>query len=374
MDDVIVIGAGPIGAAAAHHASRRGMQVRIIGPNEAPRATHQVWSSHYDQGRLAHRSARNVELARWAWESMERYRDIEQRSGIDFFHPCGTLSLSATLEHFSYTRIRPDLEAALGFRYTDYAIGSMTTQFPMLAADLPYAGVYDGPPSGIINPRRMVAAHLVLAVQHGTQLERDIVTTVVPTATEVTVRTAAGQTYRAHRAIIAAGAYSGLSGLLPSPIAHTIKSETVTLAEVSAAQAQALRDMPSMMIDCQSDIISDAYLTPPVKYPDGKWYLKLGSNSVYDAFFETPVALRQWVSTGDASATHAAQIGLIQSLFRGIDWLSFQSVPCVITRTPSGVPQITKVHAQVATMVGCNGSLAKSSDAIGRVLVETLLA
>jgi sarcosine oxidase len=350
------------------------MQVRIIGPNEAPRATHQVWSSHYDQGRLAHRSARNVELARWAWESMERYRDIEQRSGIDFYHPCGTLSLSASLEHFSYTRIRPDLEAALGFRYTDYAIGSMTTQFPMLATDLPYAGVYDGPPSGVINPRRMVAAHLVLAVQHGAQLERDIVTTVVPTATEVTVRTAAGQTFRAHRAIIAAGAYSGLSGLLPSPIAHTIKSETVTLAEVSAAQAQALRDMPSMMIDCQSAIISDAYLTPPVKYPDGKWYLKLGSNSVYDAFFETPAALHQWVSAGDASATHAAQIGLIQSLFRGIDWLGFQSFPCVITRTPSGVPQITKVHAQVATMVGCNGSLAKSSDAIGRVLVDTLLA
>lgn len=374
MDDVIVIGAGPIGAAAAHHASRRGMQVRIIGPNEAPRATHQVWSSHYDQGRLAHRSARNVELAGWAWESMERYRDIEQRSGIDFYRPCGTLSLSASLDTFSYTRIRPDLEAALGFRYTDYAAGTVSAQFPMLATDLPYAGVFDGPPSGIINPRRMVAAHLVLAVQHGAQLERDIVTAVVPTADHVTVHTAAGQAFSAQQAIVAAGAYSGLSGLLPSPIAHTIKSETVTLAEVSPAQAQALHDMPSMMIDCQSDIISDAYLTPPVKYPDGKWYLKLGSNSDHDVFFETPAALRQWVSAGDASATHAAHIALIQSLFRGIDWLSFQSVPCVITRTPSGVPQIQKVHERVATMVGCNGSLAKSSDAIGRVLVDTLLA
>ncbi len=374
MDDIIVIGAGPIGAAAAQHASRLGMKIRIIGPNEAPRATHQVWSSHYDQGRLAHRSARNVELARWALESMERYRDIEQRSGIDFYRACGTLSLSTSLETFSYTRMRADLEAALEFSYTDYPIGTVSGRFPMLATDIPYAGVFDGPPSGIINPRRMVAAHLILAVQNGAQLERDIVTTVTPDASRVTVQTIDGKTFQAARAIIAAGAYSGLSGLLPSPVPHTVKSETVTLAELSQAQAETLIDMPSMMVDCADEILSDAYLTPPIIYPDGKWYLKLGSNSIHDCFFDTPAALQQWIRGGDVAATHSAQIALIRSLFVGIDWLSFQALPCVITRTPSGVPQITKVHDRVATMVGCNGSLAKSSDAIGRVLVETVLA
>ncbi|MFM2308999.1 MAG: putative sarcosine oxidase [Chloroflexota bacterium] len=374
MDDVIVIGAGPIGAAAAHHASKRGMRVRIIGPTEAPRATHQVWSSHYDAGRLTHRSARNVPLALLALESIQRYRDIEHRSGIDFYTPCGTLSLSASLESFSYTRIRADLEAALGFRYDDFSANQLTSRFPMLASDLPYAGVYDGPPSGIINPRRMVAAHLVLAVQYGAQLERDIVTQVQTHSDMVAVHTSDGQTYKAARAIIAAGAYSGLSGLLPTPVEHTVKSETVTLAEVSAAQAEALHGMPSMMVDCQSDILSDAYLTPPVKYPDGKWYLKLGSNSTEDVFFSSAGQIRQWVTGDVPSATHTAQRALIQSLFRGIDWLGFQSVPCIITRTPSGVPEITKVHERVATMVGCNGSLAKSSDAVGRVLVDTLLA
>jgi glycine/D-amino acid oxidase-like deaminating enzyme len=78
--------------------------------------------------------------------------------------------------------------------------------------------------------------------------------------------------------------------------------------------------------------------------------------------------------SGDQTATHHAQIALIRSWFGGIDWLSFQSMPCIITRTPSGVPEVTKVHDRVATMVGCNGSLAKSSDAIGRVLVDMLLA
>ena len=374
MDDVIVIGAGPIGSAAAHHASKRGMQVRVIGPSEAPRATHRVWSSHYDQGRLTHRSARNVPLALWANESIQRYREIEQRSGISFYTPCGTLSLSTSMDSFSYTRIRSELEAALGFTYQDYAPAELTQRFPMLAADLPYAGVYDAPPSGIINPRRMVAAHLMLAVQYGAQLNRDIVTQLSVSGDGVTVQTADGQSYQAAQAIVAAGAYSGLSGLLPAPIAHTVKSETVTLAEVSSAHVEAMLGMPSMMVDCASSVISDAYLTPPVLYPDGKWYLKLGSNSIHDVFLESPEQIRQWVVSGDQTATHHAQIALIRSLFGGIDWLSFQSMPCIITRTPSGVPEVTKVHERVATMVGCNGSLAKSSDAIGRVLVDTLLA
>lgn len=87
MDDIIVIGAGPTGAAAAQHSARRGLQTRIIGPSEPQRATHQVWSSHYDEGRLTHRGARNVPLALLAHESMQRYRGIEQRAASASIRP-----------------------------------------------------------------------------------------------------------------------------------------------------------------------------------------------------------------------------------------------------------------------------------------------
>ena len=42
----------------------------------------------------------------------------------------------------------------------------------------------------------------------------------------------------------------------------------------------------------------------------------------------------------------------------------------VVSRTPDGVPSISNVHPRVTAVVGCNGSLAKSGDTIGRVAVE----
>lgn len=84
MEQLIIIGAGPVGTGAARHAAHAGMAPLIIAPYEGTRADHTVWSSHYDQGRLTHRSARNVTLARYALEAISNYRAIEAESGIDF--------------------------------------------------------------------------------------------------------------------------------------------------------------------------------------------------------------------------------------------------------------------------------------------------
>jgi glycine/D-amino acid oxidase-like deaminating enzyme len=87
-------------------------------------------------------------------------------------------------------------------------------------------------------------------------------------------------------------------------------------------------------------------------------------------FFDTLPALQHWIKDGDMLATHHAQIALLKQLFAGVEWLDFTSLPCVITRTPDGVPSISNVHPRVTAVVGCNGSLAKSGDTIGRVAVE----
>jgi len=369
MYDLIIIGAGPIGAGAARHASATGANVAIIGPNEPERASHIVWSSHYDAARLTHRSARNLQLAQYAHEAISNYRAIEAQSGIPFYTPCGTLSLSHDLGGFSYTAQRTAIEQALGFRYVDFTPSTLDQAFPMLSRNLGYHGVYDGPPSGYIAPRAMVAAQLACAHQHGATIIRDIVTQLTPQHDQVTITTLDGLTLQAQRVIVAAGAYSGLCGLLPTPVPHTIKSETVTLGKVSATTAARMTDMPSMMVDCVSDVISDAYLTPPVQYPDGEWYFKLGSNSIHDLFFDNLSALQHWIKHGDVAATHHAQIALLNALFAGVEWLDFASLPCVITRTPDGVPRISNVHPRVTAVVGCNGSLAKSGDTIGRVAV-----
>lgn len=372
MHDVIIIGAGPIGSGAARHASAQGRSVTVIAPYEAPRDTHVVWSSHYDQGRITHRSARHITLAHWANEAMAEYRIIEAQSGISFYRPCGTLTLSAASDGFSYTQQRQQLERELAFRYEDIAADTLSTRFPVLSKNLPYQGLFDGPPSGMINPRQYVAAQLACATQRGACRIDDVVNQLSPHHQHVTITTHSGATYTAQQVIVAAGAYSGLCGLLPNPVAHTIKSEVVTLGEISADTATTLADMPCMMVDCQSPIIEDAYLTPPVMYPDGKWYIKLGSNSRHDQFFMTHADVTTWIRHGDVTATHHAQIDLLRSLFATVEWRSFTSMPCVITRTPTGLPTIQRLHPRVTAVVGCNGSLAKSGGVIGRFAVELM--
>lgn len=374
MHDIIIIGAGPIGSGAARHASMQGRTVTVIAPHEGERHNHIVWSSHYDQGRITHRSARNITLAQWANEAIAEYRTIEAQSGIAFYLPCGTLTLSAASDGFSYTQQRHQLEQDLNFRYLDLSPDDLPKRFPVLSKNLPYSGLYDGPPSGMINPRRYVAAQLACARNHGATRIDDVVTRLTPHQNFVSVTTQTGTEYHAQHVIVAAGAYSGLCGLLPTPIAHTIKSEIVTLGEVSAETAASLIDMPSMMVDCMSPIIEDAYLTPPVQYPDGKWYIKLGSNSTYDQFFVTHQALTEWIRHGDLNPTHQAQVTLLKELFDMIEWRSFKSLPCVITRTPTGLPEIKRIHPRMTAVVGCNGSLAKSGSVVGKLAVQMMLS
>ena len=369
MYDIAIVGCGPIGSGAARHASRAGLATCIIGPHETPRATHQVWSSHYDCGRITHRSARNLQLALWANEALTNYADIEQQSGIAFHVACGTLSISRDLRNFSYTAIREQLESHLHFQYEDYTTETLISRFPMLNADLGMAGIYDGAPAGYIDPRAMVKAQLICAQQQGTTLVRDIVTQLTAHDDHMVIHTHDGQRIHAAHVIVAAGAYSGLCGLLPTPVPHTIKTETVVLGEISAATAAQLTGMPSMMVDCVSETISDAYLTPPICYPDGKWYIKLGSNSVHDVFVESLSQLQQWIRADVVPAVHAAQVALLIELFPAIPFLGFTSAPCVITRTPSGVPEIVRTHPHITAVVGCNGSLAKSGDVVGKIAV-----
>jgi sarcosine oxidase, subunit beta len=87
--DVVVVGAGVIGASCAYHLSRRGLKVAIVealsGPAEG--STGLCFASI----RAQWADAPNIELA---WRSIQAYRDFERDHGIDIgYRPTGYLFL-----------------------------------------------------------------------------------------------------------------------------------------------------------------------------------------------------------------------------------------------------------------------------------------
>jgi sarcosine oxidase len=69
--------------------------VALIGPDEpADRWTHQgVFASHYDEGRITRILDADRIWALLAQRSIARYREIEARSGIPFYHEVGHLTV-----------------------------------------------------------------------------------------------------------------------------------------------------------------------------------------------------------------------------------------------------------------------------------------
>ena len=55
-----------------------------------------------------------------------------------------------------------------------------------------------------------------------------------------------------------------------------IIEHTVVFGEISNSTAKILNKMPSIIYRKTEDIFGSVYILPPIKYPDGRLYLKIG--------------------------------------------------------------------------------------------------
>ena len=88
--DVAVIGSGLIGSAAAKYASNQTSNCILIGPGEPQDGVYAAW---YDSGRIAEVLDQNENWMHLALKSIEKYRQIEKESGIEFFQEVGFLTV-----------------------------------------------------------------------------------------------------------------------------------------------------------------------------------------------------------------------------------------------------------------------------------------
>ena len=352
---IAVVGAGLIGSAAARHLAKAGHDVTLIGPAEpADWALHPgPFASHYDEGRITRMNDRRPYFSRVSAASIRRYGEIETESGIPFFTECGALIAGGS----DYMASVEAARAGLGVVYDRLDHDALKMRFPFLSIPEGYSGDFEPRNAGHISPRNLVAAQQEAARRHGAVRIADEVVNV-----EAHRVATASTTLDTDEVLVAAGGWT--DALLGRKVL-SVYARTVAFHEICPAEADRLSTMPSLVMESPDDI----YILPPIRYPDGKLWLKLGGDPEDVELSDTPAIANWYRSGGDARiATY-----LTERICRIIPGLAFESrhmKPCVTTWSRDRLPEIQRLAPGLCVATAGNGSGAKCSDELGRMAAE----
>lgn len=371
--DLAVIGLGMIGSAALRALSALVPLGRVVGIGPAEPinwAAHSgAFASHYDHARITRVSDPDHIWATLARRSIEAYGTIEARSNISFHHPVGHLRLGQDDDD-------PQLAAAIAFAaQLDAPVerldrAALLEQLPGFRVPNGAVGLHEGGGAGWINPRALVAAQLAVAEAGGAQLVRDEVVALRRAGNGFSLVTRGGTAISAMRVLVSAHGYSGplLRTLLGRELAIENQAHTTVYAELRPEQAAPLATMPSLIWPLHNHpVLPSVYTTSPARYPDGRWYLKIGGPLHAPLVLESPAAIRAWFHSSGNPAEIAALRGVLQMHFPALDIVGWSSKPCMNSYTAHGYPYIDRLDDGLFVCTGGCGGAAKSSDAIGRL-------
>ncbi|WP_296084886.1 FAD-dependent oxidoreductase [uncultured Agrobacterium sp.] len=371
----IVIGAGMMGAAAARHLSSQTDGVALIGPAEpSNRKTHHgVFSSHYDEARITRGFDGDPVWAELAKRSIARYGEIEQKSGIGFYHEVGCLfSGNGAGLGGAYVSGAMGRKAALGLTVETYDTRSLSARFPMFSLPQDHHGWFEPRNAGYVNPRAMVKAQIAIAEQQGASIVRETVAKVFDSSRGVEVETSEGARYSAQKVIVAAGGFTNMGDILPVKVDMAATGRTIAFFELDDEKQKTFAGMPSTIVlaENEDDIV---YILPPVRYPDGKVYLKIGGESEKGRLDTLDQAIRWFHSDGTASEVEFLVRRAVE-LMPALAGCPITSGSCVASITRTGYPYIGYTSSSnIAVLTGGNFVSAKSSDEIGRLAAVLLL-
>jgi sarcosine oxidase len=363
--DFLVVGKGMFGSAIARYLAPHA-QVTVVGP-EAPADGSQAYGAHHDEGRITGELGRDL-----LWSELNRLA----RAGMTeldpaLIAPCGALTLT-TDNGPGYLGVAAQIRERHGSGIRTLTPAEARTGFPMLrfGAD---EMILHQPGAGHFSARRYVALATEAARAQGAAIVPGTVHALRSSGTGVDAELGDGRRLRADTAIVATGAFAAGSGLLPVPVELRAKSEVYAMAELDDQQAAELRAMPCVNRTITHPHLADLYVLPPIRYPDGRTYIKLGANTMIDRWLPDPDTVRAWYRHGDDAGVLPALREVLTGLVPGIRVRSWHTRRCADAYTAHYHPYIGPVAQGIVTVLGGNGRGAQAADAIGHLAAQLAL-
>ena len=361
--DVAVIGGGMMGAPCARYLAEGGHSVALIAAPEPVDAAgwDGPFGSHFDAARITRRVASDADWSRLSCRSIARYRDLEARSGRSIFRETGALMAgpqSGSMAGFT-DKFRA-VAKALDDAPEILDAGAVRARFG-LALPPDSMASHEARQGGWIDPRAMRDAQQALAAKAGARLYPQAATT----RNGRVVTLADGTQVTAGHVVVATGPHVAIDGLLPRVPKMQVWARTIAFARVTEAEGARLAEMPPI-IWVPEGWDHDLYLLPPVRYPDGQLYLKIGGQ-VDSPLIGSAKDMRDWFrGNGDAQVA-ARLMAELRTLMPDLAIEAESRGPCAVVWTETGLPYIDAAGDGVSVLCGGNGAAAKCGDELGRL-------
>jgi sarcosine oxidase len=363
MPDFAVVGRGLMGTACARHLAEAGHSVVLIGPEEPadPALFEGPFASHHDAGRITRILAHDADWARLSARSIARYGDIEARSGIGFYHPVGGMMAAPSAgPGAAFGDAFLGVAETEGIAHDRLEGAALAARFPMFRFAPGTRAAWD-PAGGWIDPRAMRRAEETLAIAAGARVLPDVAVA----RRDGRITLGSGEAVDAGEVVVATGPYAGMDALLPFRPAMKVYARTIAFVELAQREAAALAGMPTLIF-VPEEQAHDLYLLPPIRYPDGRWLVKIGGEDDSPRLRTKPDMTRWFRGSGSAGAGREL-LAALGRVMPGLPMARSFTGACAVAFTATGKPYVARIAPGLTMLAGGNGAGAKCADELGRL-------
>lgn len=373
--DITVIGAGCMGSACARHLTEccQG-KICLIGPDEPTLPRHEsgrsVFAAYYDQGRITRRLDPDPVWSKIAHRSILRYRNIQQMTDVQYYSQVGSLIIGPG-DDTIWNSIE-NCAQGLQYEYHKLNVQELKRQFPYFDLPANYIGFHEASSAGYISPRGQVEAEIKAATGSGCDLIRDIVNRVDRNEEgKFVITTESNITIKSRKIVVATGAFTLFKDIIPTDIRQkldiTCGTQTVVKFEVAPDDLNHFSGMPCILHRNSSKPNGNWYLLPPILYPNGKYYLKIGHSKDFIHQIATYEGVLDWFHGNGNPEAKNVLVDIVKKFLPSFKPISIESDCCAYTLTPHNHVMIGNITDDMVLLTGGNGHAAKSADELGKI-------